>query len=133
MNTTTVISKALTYFFTGLVAFLAPIHWAFWVVIAFVMVDTITGIMAAGKESIKNINSRRMFSIVPKLIFYFLLVITAHACSYIDPQIPFVKLAMFGIGFIEIKSIDENFEKLYGFSFVSRILEALKSLSKVKR
>jgi hypothetical protein len=40
---------------------------------------------------------------------------------------------MFGIGTIEIRSIDENFEKIYGFSFVNRILEALKALSKVKR
>lgn len=133
MNATTLVGKTLTYFFTGLVAFLAPIHWAFWVVIAFVMVDTCTGVMAAGKQSIKAIQSRKLFAIVPKLIFYFLLVITAHAASYIDSQIPFVKLAMFGIGFIEVKSIDENFEKLYGFSFVSRILEALKQLSKVKR
>lgn len=133
MNTTAIIGKTLTYFFTGLLAFLAPIHWAFWVVILFVMVDTATGVMAAGKDSIKEIQSRKLFAIVPKLIFYFFLVITAHGASYIDSQIPFVKLAMFGIGFIEVKSIDENFEKLYGFSFVSRILEALKQLSKIKR
>jgi len=40
---------------------------------------------------------------------------------------------MLGIGFIEVKSIDENFEKIYGYSFVNRILDALKALSKVKR
>jgi hypothetical protein len=40
---------------------------------------------------------------------------------------------MFGIGFIEVKSIDENFEKLHGFSFVNRILDAVKSLSQIKR
>ena len=133
MNTSTVIGKALSYSFTGLMAFFAPIHWAFWVVICFVSVDTTTGIMAAGKVSIRAIESRKLFQIVPKLIFYFLLVITAHGCSYIDEQIPFVKLAMFGIGAIEIRSIDENFEKIYGFSFVNKILESIKQLPKVKR
>jgi phage-related holin len=125
--------KSIAYFGTGLVAFLAPIHYAFLIVILFVAVDTITGVMAAGKENVKNITSKKMFSLVPKIIFYFLLIITAHACSYIDEQIPFVKLAMFGIGTIEIRSIDENFDKIYGFSFVNKILEGIKSLSKVKR
>lgn len=133
MNTTTLVGKTLTYFFTGLLAFLAPIHWAFWVVIAFVTIDTITGVMAAGKVTVKAIQSRKLFALVPKIIFYFFLVITAHLASYIDDQIPFVKLAMFGIGFIEVKSIDENFEKIYGFSFVNRILDALKALQKIKR
>jgi len=133
MNTSTVIGKALSYSFTGLMAFLAPIHYAFLIVILFVSVDTITGVMAAGKESVKNITSMKMFSLVPKVIFYFLLVITAHGCSYIDEQIPFVKLAMFGVGAIEIRSIDENFEKIYGFSFVNKILESIKQLPKVKR
>jgi phage-related holin len=133
MNTSTLIGKTFTYFATGITAFLLPIHWAFWVIILFVAVDTVTGIMAAGKVSVKDIQSRKLFQIVPKLIFYFLLVIVAHSASYIDNQIPFVKLAMFGIGFIEVKSIDENFEKLHGFSFVNRILDALKSLSKIKR
>ena len=129
----TIYTKALAYFLGGLAAFLLPISWAFWVVIIFVAIDTITGVMAAGKKTVKNIQSRKLFAIVPKITFYFLLVIVAHACSYIDDQIPFVKLAMFGIGFIEIKSVDENFEKIYGFSFINRILEALKGLSKIKR
>lgn len=128
-----VIFKTLSYLVGGLAAFFMPITWAFIVVIIFVGVDTCTGIMAAGKKSVKNISSRKMFSLVPKLTFYFLLVITAHGASYIDDQIPFVKLAMFGIGFIEVKSIDENFEKIYGFSFVNKILESLKALSKVNR
>jgi len=125
--------KFITYLMTGLAAFFMPITWAFIVVIIFVSADTVTGIMKAGKDGIRNIQGRKMFAIVPKLIFYFLLVIVAHSCSYIDQQVPFVKLAMFGIGFIEIKSIDENFETIYGYSFMNKIMEALKALSKVKR
>lgn len=130
---TTIYAKTIAYFSTGLIAFFMPITWAFIVVILFVMIDTITGVMAAGKKSVKNIQSKKLFSIVPKLIFYFLLIIVAQACTYIDDKVPFVKLAMFGVGFIEIKSIDENFAKIYKFSFIDKIMSAMKSLSKVNR
>ena len=128
-----IIAKTLAYFIGGLAAFFLPILWSLIVVAIFVGVDTITGVMAAGKVDVKNITSKKMFSLVPKITFYLLLVITAHACSYVDSQIPFVKLALIGIGAIEIKSIDENFEKLYGYSFVNKILSALKALSKINR
>lgn len=130
---TTIYAKTMAYFSTGLLAFFMPITWAFIVVILFVTIDTITGVMAAGKKSVKQIQSKKLFKIVPKLIFYFLLIITAQGCTYIDEDIPFVKLAMFGVGFIEIKSIDENWEKIYKYSFINKILSAMKALSKIDR
>ena len=130
---TTICAKTMAYFSTGLIAFFMPITWAFIMIVLFVVIDTITGVMAAGKKSVKQIQSKKLFKIVPKLIFYFLLVITAQGCSFIDSDIPFVKLAMFGVGFIEIKSIDENFEKIYKFSFINKIMGAMKALSKIDR
>lgn len=130
---TSILSKFVTYFGSALLTFFVPITWAFVVVTLLVFADTITGVMKAGKESVKNIQSRKMFAIVPKLIFYFLLIIVAHSCTFIDKDIPFVKLAMFGVAFIEIKSIDENFEIIYGFSFINKILSALKAVSKISR
>jgi hypothetical protein len=71
---------------------------------------------------------------VPKLIFYSLLIIVAHSLNLtIDKQIPFVKLALVGISWIEIKSIDENFKVLFGFSFLDKCLEAGKKLTKFER
>ena len=122
------------YFGTALVTFFTPITGALWFVVALVVTDTITGIMKAGKMKVQHIESKKAFRLVPKLIFYFLIVILAQ-CMYIsiDNEIPFVKLALVGIGWIEIKSIDENFNELFGFSFLDKCLEAGKKITEIKR
>jgi len=122
------------YFGTALVTFFTPITGALWFVVALVVTDTITGIMKAGKSKVQQIQSKKAFRLVPKLIFYFLIVILAQ-CMYIsiDNEIPFVKLALVGIGWIEIKSIDENFNELFGFSFLDKCLEAGKKITEIKR
>lgn len=129
----TLLSKFLTYFATGIIAFFSPIVWALWVVIGLVVLDTAFGIMKAGKDDIKNIKSRRMFPIITKIIAYVLLICLAQLAVCIEPQIPFVKLALFGVAFIEIKSIDENFREIFGFSFIDKVLQAFKSIKNIKR
>jgi len=131
---TTTIKSTLIYFSAALIAFFAPIIYAFIFTCILVGIDTITGVMKAGKDTVKNISSKKAFAIVPKLIFYFLLVICAHACTiFVDDQLPLVKLALIGIGWIEIKSIDENFSAIFGFSFLDRTIEAFKSVNKITR
>lgn len=125
--------KFIAYFAAGLIAFFSPILWAFWIVIGLVVLDTAFGIMRAGKADIKNIQSRKLFSIVTKMVAYMLLVCLAQLVSFVEPQIPFVKLALFGIGFIEIKSIDENFKGIFGYSFIDKILQAFKFVKNIKR
>ena len=127
------VGKVIAYFFTGLIAFLSPIVWAFWVVIGLVIIDTCFGVMRAGKRDIKQIKSRKMFAIVTKMSAYLLLIIIAHLGHYIEPKIPFVKLCLFGVAFIEIKSIDENFRGIFGYSFIDKILSALKFVKEIKR
>ncbi|CAB4152009.1 Bacteriophage holin family [uncultured Caudovirales phage] len=122
------------YFFVALVGFFAPILYAFILTIILVSADTITGVMKAGKDSIKDISSKKMFAVVPKISFYFLLIISAHSVQiYVEPQVPFTKLVLIGISWIEIKSIDENFSAIFGFSFMDKILEGMKSINQIKR
>ena len=133
-NSIFIVKKVLIYFATALVSFLAPIEGALWFVVLLVFADTITGVMKAGRSKIDNISSKKAFNLVPKLIFYFVLIIIAHCLNRtIDNQIPFVKLALVGISWIEIKSIDENFKVLFGFSFLDKCLEAGKKLTKFER
>ena len=118
----------------ALIGFFAPILYAFILTTILVGADTITGVMKAGKDSVKNITSKKMFAVCPKMSFYFLLIITAHSVQiYVEPQIPFTKLALIGISWIEIKSIDENFNAIFGFSFMDKILEGIKSFNQIKR
>jgi phage-related holin len=130
----TTIIAALKYFGFALIGFFAPVTYAFIFIGILVAIDTITGIMKAGKDDVRNITSKKGFSLVPKLIFYFLLVIVAHCCAcWVDPQVPFVKLVLIGIGWIEIKSIDENYKVLAGHSFIDKIMEGMKSINQIKR
>lgn len=129
---TTLISIA-KYFGVALISFFSPIKYAFLLVAILVITDTITGIMRAGRKQVENVTSRKAFAIVPKLIFYFLLVIVAHGLAIAEPQLPFVKFALIGIGWIEVKSIDENFRGLFGFSFIDKTLHAVKQVNQIKR
>ena len=122
------------YFLTGVIAFFSPIYYAFLLVIILVIVDTITGIMKAGKSDVEKVESSKMFRFIPKLTFYLLLVIVSHSANlYVDNQIPFVKLAIIGISWIEIKSIDENFREMFGFSFIDKVLEGVKGFNDIKK
>jgi len=130
----TTIVTTLTYVGTAVIAFFTPIVYAFIFTAILVSVDTISGVMKAGKDDIKNIKSKKAFAIVPKLIFYFLLVICAHACTLVFEQhLPFVQLTLIGIGWIEIKSIDENFSAIFGYSFIDKIMEGIKGVNQIKR
>lgn len=130
---TTIISF-LQYFFVGMVAFFSPILYAFFLIIILVVVDTITGIMKAGKEGIKNISSKKAFALIPKITFYCLLCIVAHSTQlYVVNEVPLVKLSLIGISFIEIKSIDENFKALFGFSFIDKTIQGIKNVNQIKR
>ena len=123
----------LKYFSVALISFFSPIKYAFLLVAILVITDTVTGIMRAGRKDVEKVTSRKAFAIVPKLIFYFLLVIVAHGLAMVEPQLPFVKFALIGIGWIEVKSIDENFRGLFGFSFIDRTLQGIKQVNQIKR
>ena len=126
--------KFLVYFGTSLVTFFAPIQGALWFVAILVIADTITGVMKAGKKDVKHIESKKAFRLIPKLIFYFLIIILAHFISLtVDNQVPWVKLGLIGVAWIEVKSIDENFKELFGFSFLDKCFEAGKKISEIKR
>ena len=123
--------KFLTYFSASLTAFFLPITWAIISVIVVVLIDTITGVMSAGKDSIKNIKSRKLSNVVSKLIYYlFAIILCQIATLFIDDSIPFVKLCLVAVMLIEVKSIDENFQKTFGFSFVDKMLTAFKKINR---
>lgn len=124
----------LKYFAISLMTFLAPIYYSLMLVIVLVIIDTITGIMKAGKKDVTNVTSKKLFAFVPKLIIYLLFVIVAQIGKQaIDPAIPFVKLAVLGISWIEVKSIDENFRDIFGFSFIDKILDSVKLISNFRK
>ena len=63
-----------------------------------------------------------------KHLLILLFIAIAHGSAF-----PFTKLVLIGICWIEIKSIDENFNILFGYSFMNKVLEGLKSINQIKR
>ena len=124
----------LNYIGFGFASFFAPISWAIYSVLLLILIDTITGVMKAGKEDVKQVKSKRMSDVVAKVIFYLSAICIANVCQlYIDPAVPFVKLALVAVIIIEVKSIDENFRDTFGFSFIDKLLEAAKLLKRKEK
>lgn len=128
------ITKTFLYTLNLVIIWLSPIKGALIFTALIVIADTITGIMKAGKDDVRNISSKKSFPMVPKTIFYMTWILVAQSChNYVDPQVPWVKLSLMGIGWIEVRSIDENFKAIYGFSFLDKILEGIRSVNRIKR
>ncbi len=123
--------KFLTYCGVGLASFFAPITWAIYSALLMVLIDTITGVMKAGKKDVKQVKSKRMGDVLAKVIFYLSAISISQVCQlYVDTSVPFVKLALVAVIIIEVKSIDENFRDTFGFSFIDKLLEAAKLLKR---
>jgi hypothetical protein len=128
------ISKIALTVISALGLWFAPIKGAFIFVILLVMVDTFTGVYSAYKQDKKSVTSNKAFQVVPKLIFYGLLIIIGQALSYyVDSTLPWVKLALAGIAWIEIKSIDENYKDIFGYSFINKIFQALNKIKTAQK
>jgi len=130
----TTILSLFKYFSVAMIGFFAPIDYAFYFTFFLVLTDTVTGVIKARKDDVKNITSKKAFPLVPKTIFDCLMIIVAHCCNlWVDKQVPFVKLVLIGIGWIEIKSIDENYQVLTGHSFIERAMDGIKKINQIKR
>lgn len=60
-------------------------------------------------------------------------VCLAQFGTLIDPAVPWVKIVLFGVGYIELNYIDENHEEVTGYSFIDKIGNALKNVRKIKK
>lgn len=134
------VTKSLLFIVSLLGVWFIPIKGAFILMLLAVFLDTMTGVLAShiaykrnGKQEDK-VTSNKAFRLVPKLIFYGSLIILGQALLYyVEPDIPWVKIALIGISWIEIRSIDENFEKVFGFSFLKKIEQALMKVKNVQK
>lgn len=128
------ITKGILAILVSLGSFFAPITGTLLTAVVVVILDTVTKVMVVGKtQGIKEIKSKKLFKIVPKLIFYFIFIILAELLhDYVDVEIPFSKLTIVAIIGIEVYSIDENFEELTGFSFLKKVMEFTKRATQYK-
>lgn len=92
-----------------------------------VMTDFIFAIYVAYKIGVK-ITSNKMSKTISKLLLYTLTIICIFLLEkyVIIEVLPITKIAGTFISIIEIKSLDENFNLLFGWSLWDKMLSAIK-------
>ena len=100
-----------------------------WVILA-ILTDTATGVWAARKAG-EKISSRRLADIAPKMLVYIMVLLLAHATDVtfnLQNKFGVSALSVVSLAFagIELKSIDENFEKATGNGIFKKVINAIK-------
>lgn len=113
-------------FFVFMAAIVAPITPMLFLIGILIVTDTLSSIWAAVKrKGWGGFKSRFMaLGIIPKLIFYPLAVIMAQSVETVYPEIPMLKVTGFILMSIEMKSITENYNLIFGKS----VFDSLKDL-----
>jgi len=103
----------------AILTILAPIQTAILSVGFLIIVDLITGVIAAFKRG-EAIKSDRLKNTAVKMLVYNLLLISSFiAEKYLTPWIPFTNIALSFLTIVEIKSLGENFQDITGANFVT--------------
>ena len=101
--------------------FFLPIYPAMVAVGILIIIDTMTGVIAAYRNK-EQITSKKLGGAITKSIVYQLLIISAHLCeTYLFASIPFVKISLAFLAMTEFTSIAENFQKATGKNFIKYI------------
>ena len=91
----------------------------------FVMVDTITGCMAAIKTG-QEITSKKFRAVIPKYVVYGVGVLVAHVLQkQFFPDFPAMKIIAGLVAYSELMSIDENIHKVTGVSLFKFFIKKL--------
>lgn len=92
----------------------------------FVLMDTITGVIAAKKRG-EIITSKKLRSVFPKYIIYGVSILVAHVVQQqFFPDFPALKLIAGFVAYVELKSIDENIKDATGVSLFKSVITKLK-------
>lgn len=117
----------LLHLWIGIVAFISPLVPLAVLVSTLIATDFIFGIYRAYKIG-ELINSRKMGHTISKMFLYNMAVLTVFMLEKIivGTDMQFTKIAVGVIVMVEVKSIDESFKILYGFSIYESIIGKIK-------
>lgn len=124
------------------IAFFAPIYFMVFLVGLSTLIDTAFGIWKA-KALGEEVNSKICRKgLIPKIRSYagivLLLFILDHYIVneltklFISVEFVSTKLVSLGLIVIEVKSMDESFEQVKGYSFIGKLYNNLRNIKKVK-
>ncbi len=112
--------------FAVVAAFFAPVHAILAATICLVVLDTLTGMLAAWKKK-QKITSQRFSRVFFKTLVYLLLICLSFAVEhFFAPEYPIKSMITSLIGLGETLSILENINVLSKTPVVDRLIDALK-------
>lgn len=110
----------------SLVVYFQPVYSVLLLVGFFVTMDTIAAITAAMKKG-EPITSRKFRAVFPKFIIYGVAVLVSHVIQrQFFSDFPATKIIAGYIVYSELLSIDENIEKITGYSMFRFFIKMLK-------
>ena len=122
------------YILGSTVAFFAPVAGIMYTIGAFILLDTLLGVMAAQKLG-EKIESKKLSKVVWKMLMYQAVTISffvmdVHIVGDLLGTLintPYVLTKTVGVALIaiEFKSIDENIEKMTGTTLLKRLYDLI--------
>lgn len=119
--------ELLTKLLISTIAVLSPVTPMLLTVGFLIVVDFIFGIWKSKKMK-EPITSRKMSNTISKMVLYNLSILSVYFLNkyIIETGLPLEKIAAGLIGIIEIKSCDESFSKIFGFSLWDKIQKSIR-------
>lgn len=124
------------------IVFFAPIYVMVFLVGLATIIDTGFGIWKAKALGEKVDSKKCRKGLVPKVRSYVGIVLILYVADYyivnelthlfIDIKHISTKLVSLGLITIEVKSMDESFEKVKGYSFIGKLYDNMRNMKKVK-
>ena len=120
------LSDNLKYIIISLLGILAPIGPIIWTLTLLVIVDFIVGIYRAYKLN-EVITSRKMSNTITKVLLYNIVIICLYFSNkyILDTGLPLEKLGAALICLVEMRSIDESWSLLFGWSIWEKLAKGL--------
>lgn len=138
-----IIQTNLFLFFKVLIAFFAPIQGIILIVALSTVIDTGFGLWRASRKKHKIKSKTLRHGFVPKVMSYIGAIMFVYASEYfivndlisgfLSATFVGTKLVALFLIAVEIKSCDESFEDVKGWSFISKFFEMIIKLKNIKK
>ncbi|AXT52654.1 hypothetical protein D1818_18105 [Aquimarina sp. BL5] len=110
-----------------LLTILSPVNGVMMTMVFLILVDFITGSYASYKNKIP-ISSQGIGNTISKFFIYNLVILASFLLeTFIVDEVPFLKIIAGFVAITEIKSILENFNKIYGIDLFKALMTLMKS------
>ena len=127
--------STFAYISASILAFFAPVAGIMIAVGAFISLDTLLGVMAAQKLG-EKIESKKLSKVVWKMVMYQSVVLTFFVMDvfivgdllgqFVNTSFVLTKAVGVALIGIELKSIDENIEKMTGTTLLKRLYDIIR-------